>query len=417
MAISLCTMPACPLCAEVVPSFSQLEEHVYSHDGLVRCEHCKEYVGKALLSDHVKAHELDEADEGASFARAAEGGAAARPRAPAATIDLTNTSDEDEAEPEAKRRRGPEAPQDGAPCAAVWPLPPGHAEAEAAAAELLSSDAAAAARLSLAFSGDREHVPYRALGWSAEQRPTASADKLYFKIVVLAHIPDEMVASRRVAGPSPHITVLLRTEREVDSPLTGARVDAMRAAAELYQGQRLAIVADCLDSSSGFTCPTGPLVRLRQAMVRAANAAEPGERRITFKSTDGGEEVIARCHITSGLQAPQALRASDFEGDQAAWITSLQPFYPPVLRGWTLPLDVTVEAREAPLACNDAIHQALLWIEDKNASAAAVAKAGVAVAESPEEVPGIGPTIGARVRAANEYLSRGMLPARAPQNG
>jgi len=236
--------------------------------------------------------------------------------------------------------------------------------------------AAAARAFEAAFSEASPFSAYRLPPWALPGRAASRSNLLYWKVVVLAAIPKSLAGDGDGGhdGPPAHVTVAFWTERGAGTPLTGARVAAMFDVVKTFQGQRVAVAA--LEAGRGTTAPRGALVRVREALVGAANAATPaGRRPLVFRSTDGGPEEIANCHVTRGLAPPRVLDAADAaDREEAAWLRAGAGVAGAGGRvlGWVLPLALTIVARAAPIACNDALHQALLWAPDSNRAATAV---------------------------------------------
>ncbi len=240
---------------------------------------------------------------------------------------------------------------------------------------------------------------------------------------MLGRVPPALVSAAARAGsdePPAHITIAFWTERCAGTPLTGARVAAMAAIVARFQGQRVAVA--CVEGGvggRGVTAPSGALVRLRRALVTAANGATPaGQGRLRFRSSDGGEEAIAKCHVSRGLAPPRALLAGDAsDAREAAWLQQQQQGCAGAALGWVLPLQLEMVAREAPLACNDALHQALLWAPDNNRAATVVACAGAEVVEGAAALRLSAEGAGHVRHALQRLRETGRGPRCAPQCG
>ena len=218
-------------------------------------------------------------------------------------------------------------------------------------------------------------------------------------------------------APKPHITVGFWTDRAQGVTITRETVAAMSASLAIFQGLPFVIVQRSCEegASAGITSPQSALVCCRQALVKAAR--ENGTL-LRFHSTDGGVDAIRNCHVTAGLRRAQPLRPDRDASspEEAVWLRGL-----PSPCGWVLTLDLELKASPAPLAANEALHCALLWLEDTNQTAAAVAKADFAItAANAKKVKGVGPVRAAYIVRALELLVAQHGPGRlaiAPQLG
>ena len=286
--------------------------------------------------------------------------------------------------------------------------------------------AAAALAFEAAFSEASPFSAYRLPPWALPVRATSRSNLLYWKVVVLAAIPKSLAradggggAGGGHDGPPAHVTVAFWTERGAGTPLTGARLAAMFNVVKTFQGQRVAVAA--LEAGRGTTAPRSALVRVREALVGAANAATPaGRRPLVFRSTDGGPGEIANCHVTRGLAPPRALDAAGGDAsdrEEAGWLRAGAAAGGGRVLGWVLPRSLTIVARAAPLACNDALHQALLWAPDSNRAATAVGCADAEVGAHTALKGLEAESAGYVQHALRRLRETGRLPQCAPQCG
>lgn len=338
-----------------------------------------------LLPPQSRAEQLPQAAAPAAAGAQASGAQQGRGRHDGAVepIDLTGGDSDEEAPRPAKRHHAA--------------LPP--------------SGAAWEQRIGLPFS-DSVSGPWYA--------PLASPAGALWKLVVTSNNMRDMwsaahgLASSANNAPKPHITVGFWTDRAQGVTITREAEAAMSASLASFQGCKFVIVQSCEGASAGITSPQSALVRCRQALVKAAR--ENGTL-LRFHSTDGGLDAIRNCHVTAGLRRAQPLRPDRDASspEEAAWLRGL-----PSPCGWVLPLDLELKASPAPLAANEALHCALLWLEDTNQTAAAVAKADFAItAANAKKVKDIGPVRAAYILRALELLEQ-HFPGRlaiAPQCG
>lgn len=179
--------------------------------------------------------------------------------------------------------------------------------------------------------------------------------------------------------PPPHFTVLFWSDRRQGNMLTGVHVRAMHEVIGKYKDKRFLVVRRSDSPIGGTLDPDGELASLRRELVAAANTADKasgGTHELIFRSTDGtGEAAIAHVHCSAGFKTPDKPLAELLEKYPSLSSEWAEGQARTGARGFVFRLNREIKTLMAPLQQNEALFQALLWVNDSNHAAAAVAKA------------------------------------------